>query len=131
MVLSIADLAVLNISELCSASQSLSGTLMSFSSKLSYMHTVHEFFYLLDTDIHLEKILGQGSYGTVYKGTWRGITVAAKVISGVPASSQTSIIQEIEMCRCVFFSHSYIVSMHITIFMCSFLLTGKSSILTL
>ena len=54
-------------------------------------------------DIHEMKLLnviGQGSFGTVYKAFWKGTIVAAKVIP-MPATSHERAQTEIDMCRYV------------------------------
>ena len=51
--------------------------------------------------LHFGEIIGSGSFGKVYKGTWNGITVALKCIQ-LPPGSDTSLLPtptEIEVLR--------------------------------
>ena len=46
----------------------------------------------------LEAVVGEGTFGTVYRAIWRGTVVAAKVIT-IPAGSESTVQQEIAMCK--------------------------------
>lgn len=43
-------------------------------------------------------IIGQGSFGTVYRAVWRGSLVATKVIN-VQGEDITHVLHEVERCR--------------------------------
>ena len=46
----------------------------------------------------LKAVIGEGTFGTVYRAIWRGTVVAAKVIT-IPAGSESTVQQEIAMCK--------------------------------
>lgn len=51
------------------------------------------------------EIIGEGTFGVVYKAAWRGCVVAAKVIT-IPSGSEAGIMKEIDMCRYASIFHS-------------------------
>ena len=53
---------------------------------------------LKNTNLQLLNAIGQGSFGTVYRATWRGSLVAAKVI-GVKESEAKQISTEVTILR--------------------------------
>ena len=48
--------------------------------------------------------MGEGTFGVVHKAIWRGTVVAAKVIN-VPAGTEPSVLEEIEMYRYDYLLH--------------------------
>ena len=56
-------------------------------------------------------VIGQGSFGTVYKAFWRGTIVAAKVIP-MPATTHERAQKEIDMCRRVYIRYGWIILLH-------------------
>ena len=62
------------------------------------IHLLHVLLYATDMQkVRLVSIIGQGSFGTVYKAVWRGSVVAAKVIQVGDKTSK--IMGEVEKCK--------------------------------
>ena len=57
---------------------------------------------MLLAELHLVKIIGQGTFGTVHKAIWRGSLVAAKVIN-IPAGSVGTVKGEIQAIGYVYY----------------------------
>ena len=53
----------------------------------------------------LEEVIGEGTFGTVYRAVWRGTVVAAKVIN-IPAGSESTVQKEIAMCKYVYYNQA-------------------------
>lgn len=49
-------------------------------------------------NIKLGEIIGERTFGSVYKAIWRGTVVAAKIIN-IPSGNDSVLKKEIEMCR--------------------------------
>jgi serine/threonine protein kinase len=52
-------------------------------------------------ELHFGQIIGRGNFGRVYKGTWKGLTVALKCIA-LPPGSDISLLptpKEVEVLR--------------------------------
>ncbi|KAG2493134.1 hypothetical protein HYH03_008559 [Edaphochlamys debaryana] len=55
-----------------------------------------------DVAIQLESMIGSGSFGTVYKGTWQGLSVAVKtVVFSANADSRRRALQEAALCKSI------------------------------
>ncbi|GFR47690.1 hypothetical protein Agub_g9438 [Astrephomene gubernaculifera] len=62
-----------------------------------------------DVQLRLEGVLGCGSYGTVYKGTWQGLSVAVKtLVFSASHESRRRALQEAALCGSI--SHPNIVA---------------------
>ena len=64
---------------------------------------MHAMLLFLDpVQIKLLEVIGQGSYGTVHRASWRGSLVAAKVIPLAPRDLRSDQVQrEVDILRCV------------------------------
>ncbi|KAG2493133.1 hypothetical protein HYH03_008558 [Edaphochlamys debaryana] len=55
-----------------------------------------------DVAIQLESMIGSGSFGTVYKGTWQGLSVAVKtVVFSANADNRRRALQEAALCKSI------------------------------